>query len=78
VRGKQRFDFAAQIGIVYENAAHQLRGQDDEMHAFLPTHIRLVDQPHPRFVDLAPSLQDVTWPFLPQISHNTREIKIEQ
>jgi hypothetical protein len=64
---------------VYEDAPHQLRSQADEMGAVLPTHVRPVDQPHPCFVDQCSRLQNLTWPFLPQVMpHQAVQLGVNQ
>jgi hypothetical protein len=46
--------------MIDEHAAHQMRGDADEVRAILPGHASGVDQPNERFVDQRRRLQSVT------------------
>src|SRR6185436_19211706 len=56
------------LGMVDQNAAHQLRGYREEVSAVLPLHLTLFDQPHISLINERGCLQSVIRAFAPHVA----------
>ena len=62
------FDGAVFAGVVYQNAAHQLRGDAEKLGAVLPIGARLVYEFEIGFIDECGGLQGMATAFAAQVS----------